>query len=188
MKVSREQAAENRGRILAAAGKLFRQHGFEGISVADLMKKAGLTHGGFYGHFASKEELMAQACTQAFSDTLKLWKTAAENPKPNALGEFAETYLTTRHRDHPGSGCVASALAVDASRQGPQVRAALTAGVREHLDVIAKLSPGKSAPVRREKALVTYAAMIGALVMSRAVDDAELSEEFLNAVKDSMSK
>ncbi|HEY1076467.1 MAG TPA: TetR/AcrR family transcriptional regulator [Fontimonas sp.] len=188
MKVSREQAAENRGRILAAAGKLFRQHGFEGISVADLMKKAGLTHGGFYGHFASKEELMAQACTQAFSDTLKLWKTAAENPNANALGEFAETYLTTRHRDHPGSGCVASALAVDASRQGPQVRAALTAGVREHLDVIARITPGKSATVRREKALVTYAAMIGALVMSRAVNDAELSEEFLNAVKDAVAK
>ncbi|MDP9143031.1 MAG: TetR/AcrR family transcriptional regulator [Pseudomonadota bacterium] len=188
MKVSREQATENRGKILTAAAKLFRQHGFEGISVADLMKKAGLTHGGFYGHFSSKEELMAQACTQAFSETLKVWKAALAGNSPNAIGEFARTYLTVKHRDLPGSGCAASALAVDASRQGPLVREALTTGVREHLDIIAQMSAGKTAAARRDKAMTTYAALIGALVLSRAVDDEKLSEGFLRAVRESVSK
>lgn len=188
MKVSREQAAENRGKILTAAAKLFRQYGFEGISVADLMKKAGLTHGGFYGHFSSKEELMAQACTQAFGETLKTWNAARDSGHPNPIGEFAKTYLTSRHRDLPGSGCAAAALAVDASRQGAQVREALTAGVRDHVDVIAQMSAGKTAAARRDKALATYAAFIGALVMSRAVDDAKLSEDFLRAVRESVSK
>jgi TetR/AcrR family transcriptional repressor of nem operon len=183
MKVSREQAAENRERILEVAAKLFREQGYEGISVADLMGQAGLTHGGFYGHFASKEELMAEASTRAFADTLKTWSDALEGGSANPLGDIARTYLSTTHRDHPGHGCVVAALAVDASRQGPRVRHALTEGLRAHVETLTKMMPDKSTEARREKALATYASFIGALVLARAVDDPVLSKAFLHAVE-----
>src|ERR1041385_1603419 len=126
MKVSREQAAENRERIVDAAAQLFRERGFEGIGVADLMKEAGLTHGGFYGHFSSKEDLMAKACTRTSARSRERWaKLAAEAPG-NPLAAIAGAYLTSKHRDNPGSGCLMAALAADASRQGPAVRRAIT--------------------------------------------------------------
>src|SRR3954467_8361612 len=104
MKVSREQAAQNRERILEAAAKLCRERGFEGIGVADLMREAGLTHGGFYGHFGSKEELMAEACTHALERSRALWaKRAAAHPDA-PLEELARIYLHPRHRDNPGQG------------------------------------------------------------------------------------
>ncbi len=183
MKVSREQAAENRERILEVAARLFREQGYEGISVADLMAQAGLTHGGFYGHFASKEELMTEASTRAFADTMKTWNDALDSGSANPLGDIAHAYLSTTHRDHPGHGCVVAALAVDASRQGPKVQHALTEGLRAHVETLTKMMPGKSAEARREKALATYASFIGALVLARAVDDPALSKAFLQAVE-----
>lgn len=188
MKVSREQMAENRERILAVAARRFREHGFDGISVADVMNEAGLTHGGFYGHFASKEELMAEASKHAIADTLKLWTElpAAENDKP--LATVAHNYLSTRHRDHPGHGCVMAALAVDASRQGASVRHVLTEGLQQHVSALEKMVSGKTAAVRHEKALATYASFIGALVLARAVDDPALSRELLQAVEAASSK
>lgn len=188
MKVSREQMAENRERILAVAARRFREHGFDGISVADVMNEAGLTHGGFYGHFASKEELMAEASKHAIADTLKLWSSVQteENGKP--LATVTHNYLSTRHRDHPGHGCVMAALAVDASRQGPKVRQVLTEGLQQHVALLEQMVPGKTAAARHEKALATYAGMIGALVLSRAVNDPALSRELLQAVEAASSK
>src|SRR6476619_2991342 len=119
MKVSRQQAAQNRERIVEAAAQLFRERGFEGIGVADLMKEAGLTHGGFYGHFESKEDLMAQACTRASARSRALWTRLAERAPRDPLAEIASVYLTARHRDDPGDGCLMAALASDAARQGP---------------------------------------------------------------------
>src|SRR6218665_3292348 len=139
MKVSREQMAENRERILAVAARRFREHGFAGISVADVMNEAGLTHGGFYGHFASKEELMAEACRRATADTLKLWTEARERNQESPLADVAHQYLSARHRDHPGHGCAMAALAVDASRQGPTVQRALTEGLQLHLKELAEM-------------------------------------------------
>src|ERR1700675_5091971 len=106
MKVSREQAAENRERIVQVAAKLFRERGFDGIGVADLMKAAGLTHGGFYGHFESKEDLMAQACEHATARSKTLFGKLAERVPDDALGEIARAYLSPRHRDDPGAGCL----------------------------------------------------------------------------------
>src|SRR5437867_12075761 len=118
MKVSREQAAYNRERIVEAAAQLFRERGFEGIGVADLMKEAGLTHGGFYGHFSSKEDLIAEASARALTRSLALWSKLAERGSGDRLSAIAGAYLTSTHRDDPGAGCVLAALGPDVSRQG----------------------------------------------------------------------
>src|SRR5438105_10182354 len=106
MKVSREQAAQNRERILEAAGQRFRERGFDGIGVADLMKEAGLTHGGFYGHFSSKQNLIAEASTRALMRSLAILSKVAERAPRDPLSAVADAYLTSSHRDNPGSGCL----------------------------------------------------------------------------------
>src|SRR6187431_2432635 len=106
MRVSREQAAENREKILTTAAKLFREKGFDGIGVADLMKSAGLTHGGFYGHFSSKEDLMAQACIRATDDILQGASERRAGKTDDPFRAFVEFYLSVGHRDNSGSGCL----------------------------------------------------------------------------------
>ena len=130
MKVSREQAAQNRERILDAAAQLFRERGFDGIGVADLMKEAGLTHGGFYGHFSSKDDLIAQASARELTRSLAHWSKVGERASGDRLSAIAALYLTSTHRDNPGAGCVLAALGPDVSRQGPAVRRAVTDYVR----------------------------------------------------------
>ena len=181
MKVSREQAAQNRDRIVEAAAQLFRERGFEGIGVADLMKEAGLTHGGFYGHFSSKEDLIAEASARALTRSLALWSKLAERAPRDPLTAIAGVYLTSRHRDNPGAGCLLAALGPDVSRQGTAVRRAVTDYVRSGCDLLAKLVPRKSKAARRQKAITIYATLVGAMVMARAVDDRALSQEILDA-------
>src|SRR5437868_4357735 len=165
MKVSREEAAQNRERILEVAAKLFRERGFDGIGVADLMKAAGLTHGGFYGHFASKEDLMAQACARAVDGTLEAMNRAVEGDREHALSTIASAYLSTEHRDGAGEGCVLAALGAEAARQGSTtLRETFTQGVRATADLLTQLVTGKSRRARRKRALAVYASMIGALV------------------------
>jgi TetR/AcrR family transcriptional repressor of nem operon len=179
MKVTREQAAQNRERILDAAAKLFRERGLDGIGVADLMKDAGLTHGGFYGHFASKEELMAQACARTLANAAQKWSA-------RSLSEIADYYLSKRHVQNPGSGCALATLGGDVSRQGAAVRHAFTEGASALVEVLTERTPGKTRAARRKNALAIFAAMVGALVLARAVDDPELSEEILQAVAGSI--
>jgi TetR/AcrR family transcriptional repressor of nem operon len=181
MKVSREQAAQNRERIIEAAAQLFRERGFEGIGVADLMKEAGLTHGGFYGHFSSKEDLIAEASARALTRSAALWRKLAERAPDDPLSAIAGVYLTNKHRDDPGTGCVLAALGPDVSRQGPAVRRAVTGYVRSAFDLLATLVPGKSKAARRQKAISTYATLVGAMVIARAVDNRALSQEILDA-------
>ena len=181
MKVSREQAAQNRERIVEAAAQLFRERGFEGIGVADLMKEVGLTHGGFYGHFSSKEDLIAEASARAFEGSLAVWSNLAEHARDDPLSAIARVYLTSRHRDNPGAGCLLAALGPEVSRQGMAVRRAVTDYVRSAFDLLAKLVPGKSKAARRQKAISTYATLVGAMVLARAVDDRALSQEILDA-------
>lgn len=187
MKVSRVEAAQNRERIIEVAAKLFRERGFDGIGVAELMKSAGLTHGGFYGHFASKEDLMAQACARAVEGTLDAMHQVAESGRANALSTIASAYLSAEHRDRTGEGCALAALGAEAARHGSPLRGAFTKGVRSMVDLLTQLLAGKSKRARRERALTIYASMVGALVLSRAVDDAELSEEVLQSVLASMT-
>lgn len=182
MKVSRAEAAQNRERIIEVAARLFRERGFEGIGVAELMNFAGLTHGGFYGHFASKEDLMAQACARALEGSLDALHQVAERGGENALSAVASAYLSPAHRDRPGEGCALAALGAEAARHGSPVRGAFTQGVRSLADRLTRLLPGKSKRAKRERALAIFASMVGALVLARAVDDAELSEEVLQSV------
>lgn len=182
MKVSRAEAAQNRERIIEVAARLFRERGFEGIGVAELMNFAGLTHGGFYGHFASKEDLMAQACARALEGSLDALHQVAERGGGNALSAVASAYLSPAHRDRPGEGCALAALGAEAARHGSPVRGAFTQGVRSLADRLTRLVPGKSKRAKRERALAIFASMVGALVLARAVDDAELSEEVLQSV------
>jgi len=200
MKVSREQVALNRERIVDTAARLFRQNGYDGIGVADLMKSAGLTHGGFYGHFASKEDLLAAATRHALDRSVQRWqhKAAAAGNPAAALADIGDHYLSASHRDQPENGCAVTALGPDVARLGPAVRSALTAGVAGQVAVLEQCAAnaaaagagagngagaGADAAAARRQALATYAAMVGAVVLARAVNDQALSDEILAAVR-----
>jgi TetR/AcrR family transcriptional repressor of nem operon len=179
MRVTREHAAANREKVVQVAGTLFRQHGFDGIGVADIMKRAGLTHGGFYGQFSSKDGLAAEACARVLGN--EGWvERLTGTPKPS-FGALVRAYLSARHRDDPGHGCLLAALGSDAARQPRPVRRAFTDGFRARVDAWLNLVPGRSAAAKREKALATIAGLVGALMLSRAVDDPALSDEILKA-------
>ena len=126
MRVSREKAAENRERIIDAAGALFRAKGFDGIGVADIMKAADLTHGGFYGHFASKDDLIAQASKRAMARAATNWSKVTADAADDPYAALLKHYLSPRHRDDPGKGCAFAALSADAARCGKPVRAAFS--------------------------------------------------------------
>jgi len=181
MKVSREQCAENRERILAAAGSLFREKGFDGVGIADIMNAAGLTHGGFYRHFASKDDLAAQTCKLAMDGAADKWsrllRSAPEAPLPALLAH----YLSRHHRDGAGRGCMFAALGADAARQQRGVRSAFTGGLNALLDLLGQTVRGPSQQARRRKAIATMSEMVGAVVLARAVDNPALSAEILAA-------
>ena len=187
MKVSREQAALNRERIVETAARLFREKGYDGIGVADLMKSAGLTHGGFYGHFASKEDLMIEACQHALEKSLEGWRAKVARDPQQALPAIVDSYLTTRHRDQPGGGCPAAAMGVDVARMAPGARPAFTHATRQQFAMLEELMPDATADAtpeqRRQQAIATFSAMVGAMVLARSIDDDALSQEILGAVK-----
>jgi TetR/AcrR family transcriptional repressor of nem operon len=187
MKVTREQAGENRDRVLQTASTLFRERGFSGIGVADLMKSAGMTHGAFYGQFESKESLMAEACALALRSTVDRWQSRAgdalkKGDAAEAFARIVESYLSKTHRDAPGSGCVLASLGSDVAREGPAVRAAVTEGTLSTLDLLASLMPAEGDAEKRRQAIAAYAGMIGGLVLARTVDDDALSKEILETV------
>jgi len=186
MKVSREQVALNRERIVETAARLFRQKGYDGIGVADLMKSAGLTHGGFYGHFASKEDLLAEATAHAFKSSVERWRGKAAQAPETAMASIGESYLSEIHRDQPELGCSITSLGADIARLGPKVRQALTEGAKAQIGVLEELVPGADGEAKRKQALATYAAMVGAIVLARAVDDEALSVEILEAARASL--
>jgi TetR/AcrR family transcriptional repressor of nem operon len=183
MKVTREQAAENRERIIKTAARLFREKGFDGIGLADLMKSAGLTHGGFYGHFASKSDLAAKACERALAHSREKWAQLAEAAGEDALTALVENYLSEAHRDRPGSGCLFASLGSDAARQEAPVRRAVTEGLEALVAVLEKAVPGKSKTAKRRAALAAMAQLAGAVMLARAVDDEALSRDLLEAAR-----
>jgi TetR/AcrR family transcriptional repressor of nem operon len=181
MRVSREKFAESRERILDAAATLFREKGFDGIGLADIMKGAGLTHGGFYGHFGSKDDLEAQAIGVALASAAADWGRLFEGAATRPLTALLAEYFSPRHRDEPGKGCPLAALGADVARRGERVRSEFTAGLKPILELLSKAVSGRSKAERRRKAIATMAEMIGALILARAVDDPALSDEILAA-------
>jgi TetR/AcrR family transcriptional repressor of nem operon len=186
MRVSRAKAAEHRDRIIDAAGALFRAKGFGGIGVADIMKAADLTHGGFYGHFASKDDLVAQASRRTMAHAAANWTRLVEAAPDSPYAALLEHYLSPKHRDDPGKGCAFAALGNDAARSGKVVRKAFAEGLAPLIDILAQSIPGKSIPreskaARRRKAVAAMATLVGALTLARAVEGTPLSDEMLEA-------
>jgi TetR/AcrR family transcriptional repressor of nem operon len=183
MRVSREKVAEHRERIIDAAGALFRSRGFGGVGVADIMKAADLTHGGFYSHFASKDDLIAQASARAMARAATNWrKVVAESPD-DPYTALLEHYLSQRHRDDPGHGCAFAALSGDAARCRKPVRDAFAQGLEPLIDILTRVTSGQRKTARRRKAIAALAELVGALVLARAVGDAALSDELLDAAR-----
>jgi TetR/AcrR family transcriptional repressor of nem operon len=178
MRVSREQTAENHERIVEAASRLFRQQGFDGVSVDTIMRQAGLTHGGFYGHFKSKDDLAARAVASA------LERSAERQGRHTGLADLVSDYLSQRHCSDRANGCAIAALGADIARRGKGVRRGVTANVRAQLDRLAGLLHGDTPANRRKRAIATLAGMVGALTLARAVDDAALSKEILAAARE----
>jgi TetR/AcrR family transcriptional regulator, transcriptional repressor for nem operon len=179
MRVTREQMAEHRRKILESAGKLFRAKGFDAVTVADVMQAAGLTHGGFYGHFKSKDDLIAETVAHALAPK------AALTAKADAvdLAAFTKSYLSPRHRDDLAGGCPTAGLAAETIRQAPAARAAMTAGLRETIERMSRGAPGGTAAERRRAAIGSWSAMVGALVLARLSDDLDLSDEMLRETR-----
>jgi TetR/AcrR family transcriptional repressor of nem operon len=170
MKVSRDQMAENRRMILDAASRLFRARGFEAVTVAEVMQAAGLTHGGFYGHFKSKDDLIAQALAHVLD---------AGSSAEIDLAAYASGYLSPHHRDDIACGCPVAALGAETIRRGPEARAAMTDGLRRQIELLSRTAPGMDAAERRQAAIGSWAAMVGAVILARLSDDPELSDEVL---------
>jgi TetR/AcrR family transcriptional repressor of nem operon len=181
MRVTREKAAANRDRIIDAAGALFRAKGFDGIGVADIMKAADLTHGGFYGHFGSKDDLIAEASRRALMRGAANWERVAGESAGEPFAALLKHYLSPRHRDDPERGCAFAALSGDAARCGKSVRRAFTEGLQPLIEILAKSLPGRSQVARRRKALAVMAELVGALALARVVDDPTFSDEILQA-------
>ena len=182
MKVTRQQAEKNRERVLDVAGRLFREKGFDGIGVDDLMKGAGLTHGGFYANFKSKEELAAKSCERTLAELVGGWNKVAGEANGDPLKAIVAGYLSISHRDDPGNGCVLAALGPDVARKSPVVRHGVTEGMRRFIELLTRIVPGRSRVARRNRALALYASLVGAMVLARAVDDPALSKQILQAV------
>jgi len=192
MRISKEAAAANRTRVLEAAARLFREKGVDAIAVADLMKAAGLTHGGFYNHFESKEELAAAACRTAFAAAVeRVERKAADasaHGREQAFAHYLERYLARETRDAPGTSCPLATLGTDAARQGPAFKAAFAEGARRYIDAFTKIVP--SDPDPRAQAITVLSTLIGALTLSRAcvgVDDA-FADEVLAAVGEQLGR
>ncbi|WP_298883595.1 TetR/AcrR family transcriptional regulator [uncultured Bradyrhizobium sp.] len=178
MRVSKEQAAKNRERILEAASRLMRERGISGMGVDALADAAGMTHGSMYSQFGSKERLVEEAVAHAIAAKRR------EVPEGLALGEYVSEYLSERHRDEPGSGCPFAALACEMSRQSGDVRERFTAGFRGMIGLLSgRMASALKPRQREEEALAMAASMVGALVLARAVNDPKLSDDILRATR-----
>lgn len=179
-----EQKAETHERIIDAAARSFREHGSEGQGVARLMKEVGLTHGGFYRHFESKEDLYVDAISRAFQEVAdKMIAAAAKAPQGKQLHAIIERYLSLEHLEDPGSGCVLSTLAIEIARQRPAVRARINAAMKSYRDRLLLFFPGKDDVEKRRQFIVLFPAMAGILMTARAITDPAAREEILSVAR-----
>lgn len=183
-RVSRQQTDQNRIAIEEASARLFREQGIKAVSVADLMGAAGLTHGGFYGHFESKDALAAVACTKAFEQSAKLWQRRVADKAPaEARAALVDGYLSARHRNDPGAGCPIVGLASDVAREpaGKPVHAAYVDGLKHLLEKLEATQASGDAERDHAQALVQMATLVGSMVLARATRGDALSDAFLAA-------
>jgi TetR/AcrR family transcriptional repressor of nem operon len=176
MRVTREKAAESRARIVETAARLFREKGFDGVGLDTIMREAGLTHGGFYGHFTCKEDLAAEALAHALEQSAG-WQSRYTN-----VADFVSDYLSESHFADRANGCVLAALGGDVARRGQGVRSGFTSCVRTALERLAGLCRGTAA-ARRRRAITTLAGVVGAMTLARAVEDPGLSDEILSTAR-----
>jgi TetR/AcrR family transcriptional regulator, transcriptional repressor for nem operon len=186
MRVSRVQAEKNRLAVIDAAARLFRERGFNCIGLDEVMKAAGLTHGGFYKQFKSKEELTVEACNRALATSVEVWAQTVKSAGADPFAALIRSYLSKSHRDDGGKGCPLVALGADAARNSPTLRRSFEAGIKAHLDVLDRTMPAVSAATARDSSIAALSMMIGALLMSRVVEDKALSRRILDAAARSL--
>ena len=177
---------QTRERILRAAARAIRKHGYEGVGVADVMKEAGLTHGGFYAHFASRDALLAQAAEQAGLESLENLSRAVARAQPGEeLMALVDSYLADRHVDAPeqGLGCALAAAGSEVPRQSDEVRRAVSRRLKELIGLVERQFPDWGKNAAHEKSMAIVASMVGALLLARAVGDAQLSGKIRKAVR-----
>jgi TetR/AcrR family transcriptional regulator, transcriptional repressor for nem operon len=188
MRYVKGHGLQTRSRIVEQASHGLRQAGFDGMSVADLMKLAGLTHGGFYVHFESREALVIEAFAAAMDRTISLWRNHMNGlPAEERFGAFVETYLRPGHRDDRARGCVLPALSPDIARSNSRARRAFASKLDEMIDVIAGLLPGRSPRQARQIATSALATMMGSIALARAVGNKDLSNQILEAGRQALS-
>ncbi|KPW76934.1 TetR family transcriptional regulator [Pseudomonas syringae pv. coriandricola] len=183
MRVTKAQAQANRAHIVETAAVQFREHGYDGVGVADLMAAAGFTHGGFYKHFGSKSDLMAEAAACAISQT-------AEKSKAIDPAQFIDYYLSREHRDNPGTGCTMAALCGDAARQSVDVKQTFADGIEQMLAAFAPVDADDETRQRaRANTIDTFAHALGAVLMSRSCPDhSPLADEILDVCRTRLLK
>lgn len=183
MRVSREKALESREQVISTAARLLREQGFDGIGVADIMKAAGMTHGGFYRHFKSKEELAVKASERAIADTKALIVEELSKQPQDPLRVLVERYVSSSHCDDPGTGCILPALAADAARRdNPDLRQVFTTNIREYINQLGILLAARPAATVVRSPAAILAEMVGAVVLSRVISDETLADSFLEDV------
>jgi TetR/AcrR family transcriptional repressor of nem operon len=188
MRVSRIQAAENRQTVINVASRLFRERGFDGIGLKDLMKGAGLTQGAFYKQFASKEDLAAQASERALESATLRWSAATAAKPEDPFGAVIAFYLSTEHREEKMDGCPVVALGSDAARQGSDVKASFEAGIKAYLEIVGRLIAETEGEELNGKAMVVLSTMVGALTLSRVVNNPDLAQAFLDRAVEHLRK
>ena len=179
---SKAQKAKTHERIVKLASKRFREEGLAGIGIAELMKEAGLTVGGFYKHFNSRDDLVAEAVNSAFGGWKRRVEAAKSSGPPVSYEKLIDDYLNKEHRDNPGTGCAFSALAPEIARSDKRTRALTSEQVRNDIQLIAALHPAKDKRTARSRAILTFSALVGAMALARAVSDDPLSREILKTV------
>jgi TetR/AcrR family transcriptional regulator, transcriptional repressor for nem operon len=185
MRQSKEEKAKTHERILDVASRQIREQGMDAPAVAEIMQAAGLTHGGFYKHFDSRDDLIAEATDRALTHSDRFVHELTDDAE-DPLGAFVDWYLSAQHRDAPGAGCAVAALGGDVGRGDERVRAAYGRQVERYFAYVQGfLGEGEDA---RERAIVAFSALVGAVVLARGVDDEALSGEILRAVSEGISE
>jgi TetR/AcrR family transcriptional regulator, transcriptional repressor for nem operon len=187
MRYSKEHKQETHARIVRKASVRLREKGAHGVGVADLMKEAGLTHGGFYAHFNSREALVIEAFAYAMDRSTARWRKIAEaTPPEQRLSMIVDTYLSPAHRDDPGHGCAVPALSAEIARESAKTRKAFAAKLEQMIDMVADQISDQPRKVARKQAAAALATMMGTLVLARVAGSGEFSEEILAAGREAV--